>query len=129
MDRHDDVSPLLPGSQDLIRFPDQDCWSLTGDWQRAAMFRGAARQLKAGLVASSGDLTICSASRQYDDGTVIEVHKAGSIFQLRIHCPVRQTSSGRVAPELVPTLSGGQFFLGPWVFCPLWFPGRAGTAQ
>lgn len=116
MDMHDAALPMAPGSEDLIRFPDQDCWYLTGDRQRAAMFRGAARQLKAGLVASSGGLLICSTRREYDDGTVIEVRKAGSIFQLSIHCPLGHAGPGQGAPQLVPGLQAGQFFWVPGCF-------------
>lgn len=113
MEMHSAALPMVPGSEDLIRFPDQDCWYLTGDRQRAARFRGAVLQLKAGLVAASGGGLISSTRREYSDGTVIEVRKAGNIFQLFVHCPLFASTSGRddVIPFVEP--GPGQFFYLP----------------
>lgn len=108
-----DDSLYIPGSGGLIRFPEQVVWQLDGDKDRADTYRGSALQLKACLDSGNvNNLQQCSATRQYDDGTVIEVRKTYNFYDMSIYCPTVVKEQQEEAPPLVPELKSGQFF---WV--------------
>lgn len=118
MGKYDDPTLYLPGGQGLIRFPDQDRWLMQGDRERAESYRGAALQLKAGLDRGNAlDVTQCSATRRYDDGTVIQVDKRYNFYTMSIFCPPAGKEQQQEEAPVVPGLEKGQFY---------WVPGCVG---
>lgn len=113
----DDLNLFLPGGQGLIRFSDQDRWILRGDERRADTLRGAALQLKASLDQGNVNaLNQCSASRRYDDGSVIEVRKNYNFYELNIYCPHVEKKQEAAPVQIVPPLEKGQFYWVPGCF-------------
>lgn len=113
MGSFDDDTLYKPGGDGLINFPEQMFWTLQGDEQRADAYRGAALQLKASLDrGNTQGLEMCSATRQYDDGTVIEVQKRYNHYHISIMSPGEKPS--RHAKHVVlPELQPGQFYYIP----------------